>query len=282
MADTAPATAAPPLTAMAVDAAPTMAVDAAPTTAAPLWHSFVAGTCGGVAAVAVGHPFDTVKVRLQTARSLGPQLFRGLYSGVSASLCGVVPFWTVYYGGYKLGRRIFPDESLVHGFCAGGVAGAVSAPVVVCSETVKTIAQAERKSSGDALRLIFRQPGLLRRLLAVTPVTVAYMVPSQGVFYLSFEVASRHVAEAIAGGCAGVAEWSTSLPADTLRSKMYYDRLVARGSRSAIEIARDATRARGVWGLYAGLAPALLRSFPANAAAFFAIGHATRALEGVS
>ena len=272
MADTAPATAAPP-----------MAVDAAPTTAAPLWHSFVAGTCGGVAAVAVGHPFDTVKVRLQTARSLGPQLFRGLYSGVSASLCGVVPFWIVYYGGYKLGRRIFPDESsLVQGFCAGGVAGAVSAPVVVCSETVKTIAQAERKSSGDALRLILRQPGLLRRLLAVTPVTVAYMVPSQGVFYLSFEVASRHVAEAIAGGCAGVAEWSSSLPADTLRSKMYYDRLVAGGSRSAIEIARDATRARGVWGLYAGLAPALLRSFPANAAAFFAIGHATRALEGVS
>ena len=108
------------------------------------------------------------------------------------------------------------------------------------------------------------------------------MVPSQGVFYLSFEIASRHVAEAIAGGCAGVAEWSTSLPADTLRSKMYYDRLVAGGSRSAIEIARDATRARGVWGLYAGLAPALLRSFPANAAAFFAIGHATRALEGVS
>ena len=266
------------------DAAPSMA-DAAPTTAAPapLWHSFVAGTCGGVAAVAVGHPFDTVKVRLQTARSLGPQLFRGLYSGVTASLCGVVPFWTVYYGGYKLGRRVFPDESsLLQGFCAGGVAGAVSAPVVVCSETIKTIAQAERKSSGDALRQILRQPGLLRRLLAVTPVTVAYMVPSQGVFYLSFEIASRHVAEAIAGGCAGVAEWSTSLPADTLRSKMYYDRLVAGGSRSAIEIARDATRARGVWGLYAGLAPALLRSFPANAAAFFAIGHATRALEGVS
>ena len=50
MADTAPATAAPP---MAVDAAPTMAVDAAPTTAAPLWHSFVAVSGGAAVAGAV-------------------------------------------------------------------------------------------------------------------------------------------------------------------------------------------------------------------------------------
>lgn len=37
-------------------------------------RSFVAGGAGGVCAVLVGHPFDLVKVRLQTAE-------KGVYSG---------------------------------------------------------------------------------------------------------------------------------------------------------------------------------------------------------
>ena len=37
-------------------------------------RSFVAGGAGGVCAVVVGHPFDLVKVRLQTAQ-------KGMYTG---------------------------------------------------------------------------------------------------------------------------------------------------------------------------------------------------------
>jgi solute carrier family 25 carnitine/acylcarnitine transporter 20/29 len=68
-------------------------------------RDFVAGGVGGVCAVLVGHPFDLVKVRLQTAEKgvysgamdvvrktitrEGP--IRGLYAGVSAPLVGVTP-----------------------------------------------------------------------------------------------------------------------------------------------------------------------------------------------
>lgn len=68
-------------------------------------RDFVAGGVGGVCAVVVGHPFDLVKVRLQTAEKgvyngamdvvrktiarEGP--VRGLYAGVSAPLVGVTP-----------------------------------------------------------------------------------------------------------------------------------------------------------------------------------------------
>lgn len=68
-------------------------------------RDFVAGGAGGVCAVLVGHPFDLVKVRLQTAEKgvysgaldvarktiarEGP--IRGLYAGVSAPLVGVTP-----------------------------------------------------------------------------------------------------------------------------------------------------------------------------------------------
>ena len=68
-------------------------------------RDFAAGGVGGVCAVLVGHPFDLVKVRLQTAEKgvysgamdvvrktiarEGP--IRGLYAGVSAPLVGVTP-----------------------------------------------------------------------------------------------------------------------------------------------------------------------------------------------
>jgi solute carrier family 25 (mitochondrial carnitine/acylcarnitine transporter), member 20/29 len=68
-------------------------------------RDFAAGGVGGVCAVVVGHPFDLVKVRLQTAEKgvysgamdvvrktiarEGP--IRGLYAGVSAPLVGVTP-----------------------------------------------------------------------------------------------------------------------------------------------------------------------------------------------
>jgi solute carrier family 25 (mitochondrial carnitine/acylcarnitine transporter), member 20/29 len=68
-------------------------------------RSLAAGGFGGVCAVVVGHPFDLVKVRLQTAeRGVYSGAFdvvrkaiardglrRGLYAGVSAPLVGVTP-----------------------------------------------------------------------------------------------------------------------------------------------------------------------------------------------
>ncbi|KAI4144583.1 MAG: hypothetical protein LQ340_006595, partial [Diploschistes diacapsis] len=69
------------------------------------FRSLAAGGVGGVCAVIVGHPFDLVKVRLQTAEKgvyssaldvvrktvAREGLARGLYAGVSAPLVGVTP-----------------------------------------------------------------------------------------------------------------------------------------------------------------------------------------------
>lgn len=68
-------------------------------------RALVAGGVGGVFAVVVGHPFDLVKVRMQTAEKgvyngamdvlrkgiAKDGLVRGLYAGVSAPLVGVTP-----------------------------------------------------------------------------------------------------------------------------------------------------------------------------------------------
>jgi hypothetical protein len=68
-------------------------------------RALVAGGVGGVFAVVVGHPFDLVKVRMQTAEKgvyngamdvlrkgiARDGLVKGLYAGVSAPLVGVTP-----------------------------------------------------------------------------------------------------------------------------------------------------------------------------------------------
>lgn len=81
-------------------------------------RDFVAGGVGGVFAVVVGHPFDLVKVRLQTSEAgvykgaidcvtktiAREGAVRGLYAGVSAPLVGVTPMCKSLK---KLGSRIY-------------------------------------------------------------------------------------------------------------------------------------------------------------------------------
>ena len=45
---------------------------AAPSAAVQLAKDVFAGTCGGISVTLVGHPFDTLKVRLQTQPTTNP------------------------------------------------------------------------------------------------------------------------------------------------------------------------------------------------------------------
>ena len=62
----------------------------------PLWIDFVAGYAGGVCGVLVGHPFDTVKIRLQTRGHLyksGTHAFKSIFKteGIRGFFKGVLP-----------------------------------------------------------------------------------------------------------------------------------------------------------------------------------------------
>ena len=81
--------------------------------------------------------------------------------------------------------------------------------------------QASGRSSAATLRHVLRDGArdAARRVLAVAPYTLLLMVPSQGLYWLTYETASaaavsssRLASEMFAGGCAGVVEWSTALP----------------------------------------------------------------------
>lgn len=87
--------------------------------------SFWAGGFGGMCTVLTGHPFDTVKVRLQTMpvagtnripmyrgaldcayKTVTDEGIRGLYKGMLAPLVGAIPLFAVCFFGFNVGKKI--------------------------------------------------------------------------------------------------------------------------------------------------------------------------------
>lgn len=92
----------------------------------PLWTSLVSGTVGGAAAIAIGFPFETVKVRLQTGNT--SRLFSRLFAGVTAPLATVTPAWTLMYASYFAAQQFseaYMDDwdAVTKGAFAGAVCG---------------------------------------------------------------------------------------------------------------------------------------------------------------
>jgi len=156
-------------------------------TPAPLWQSLVAGTAGGVCNTLVGHPLDTVKVRLQTGQKKG--LWKGLYSGVGSRMAGVIPDWIACYIGYSFGKRIeYPKWVTcdMKSFSAGCIAGFLGGLVLTPFDSVKIHAQNHNVSTLKAVRQLGPR-GLFRGFCA----TMVWSVPSQAVFFLAFDVGLR-------------------------------------------------------------------------------------------
>ncbi|KAJ4376247.1 hypothetical protein N0V83_001530 [Neocucurbitaria cava] len=87
------------------------------------YRGFVAGVFSGIAKLSVGHPFDTVKVRLQTTdkshfrgpvdcllQTIRKEGFRGLYKGATPPLVGWMFMDSIMLGSLSMYRRLLNDS----------------------------------------------------------------------------------------------------------------------------------------------------------------------------
>lgn len=87
------------------------------------YKGFVAGIFSGIAKLSVGHPFDTIKVRLQTSgrsqfrgpvecvvQTLQKEGVKGLYKGATPPLIGWMAMDSVMLGSLTLYRRLLNDH----------------------------------------------------------------------------------------------------------------------------------------------------------------------------
>ncbi|KAF1931635.1 mitochondrial carrier [Didymella exigua CBS 183.55] len=189
-------------------------------------RALVAGGVGGVFAVVVGHPFDLVKVRMQTAEKgvytgamdvlrkgiAREGLVRGLYAGVSAPLVGVTPMFAVSFWGYDLGKQLVTSVSTVEngqfsvaqisaaGFFSAIPQTIITAPfervkVLLQIQGQKTLAPGEkhRYNGGvDVVRQLYKEGGI-RSVYRGSAMTLARDGPGSAFYFATYETVKRNL-----------------------------------------------------------------------------------------
>ncbi|KAF2195028.1 mitochondrial carrier [Zopfia rhizophila CBS 207.26] len=187
-------------------------------------RALVAGGVGGVCAVVVGHPFDLVKVRLQTAekgvyngaldvvrKTIAREgVARGLYAGVSAPLVGVTPMFAVSFWGYDVGKQLVSNFSTIRnnqlsvaqisaaGFFSAIPMTLITAPfervkVLLQIQGQKQLAPGEKpKYSGgvDVVRQLYKEGGI-RSVFRGSAMTLARDGPGSAAYFATYEVIKR-------------------------------------------------------------------------------------------
>lgn len=273
---------------------------------APKYLGFVAGMFSGVTKNAVGHPFDTVKVRLQTSegRFKGPmdcvwQTLRkegpkGFYKGFTPPLIGWVLMDSVMLGLLHLYKRllmenVYTDEKkmplsghILAGLGSGWTVSFVAAPI----EQFKARLQVQY----DAKTKIYKGPiDVARQLWKISPLTWYSGLFSTMVFRTNFifwwglyeiftdwfyknTALSKPAVNFWVGGFSATVFWIFAYPADVVKQTIMTDSPFKQDKKfhKYTDAVKFIYREKGLAGFTRGFGPSILRSFPANAAALAA------------
>ncbi|XP_071386346.1 mitochondrial basic amino acids transporter-like isoform X1 [Centroberyx affinis] len=266
---------------------------------------FLAGCIGGAAGVLVGHPFDTVKVRLQV-QNVDKPLYRGtfhcfqsivrqesmlgLYKGIGSPMMGLTFINAIVFGVQGNTMRRLGQDTPMNQFLAGAAAGAIQCVICCPMELAKTRMQmqgtGEKKSkrklyknSLDCLVRIYNREGL-RGVNRGMVTTLIRETPGFGVYFLAYDVLTRHLGcepddpymipkLLFAGGMSGIASWLSTYPVDVIKSRLQADGVGGVNQYSSIaDCVRQSVRKEGYMVFTRGLTSTLLRAFPVNAATF--------------
>ncbi|KAL4399469.1 carnitine transporter [Malassezia pachydermatis] len=273
--------------------------------------SFLSGGFGGVCAVLVGHPFDLIKTRLQTAtpgtytgsmdvirKTIAADGIKGLYRGMGPPLVGVTPIFALSFFSYDLGKKLVyamtPNRTDQHLTLSElGFAGFFSAiPTVMVAgpaERIKVLLQLQGQSStgpkyngpGDVVRQLYKEGGL-RSIFKGTGGTLARDGPGSAAYFAAYELAKRYLTPPDSDPkninilttitAGGLAGMANwALAIPPDVIKSRYQGAPEGTYKSFMDCARKTVAADGVGALFKGFGPAMARAFPANAAVFVGV-----------
>lgn len=262
-------------------------------------ESLLAGAAGGISLVLVGHPFDLVKVRLQTSTAftstsdafktlLQREGLVGVYRGVSAPLLGVAPIFAINIWGYDQGRRLAnllfgPIEDWKIAAVGGAFSALPTSLLQVPGDRIKLrlqVSNAKKHASPVAeLRAILAEGTGWMGLYRGYWITLAREIPGSAIYFANYtwtrsclekQAAFPEAASILlAGGLAGTLNGFLTLPIDTIKSR--YQAAPEGTFQSARQVFWRLLSVEGPGALFRGLGPVLMRAFPANAACFSGI-----------
>lgn len=218
--------------------------------------------------------------------------FKGFYKGVIPPLIGVTPIFAVSFWGYDVGKKLVAANSSSQGplsnaqLATAGFLSAIPTTLVTApTERIKVVLQTNssgKQSMGSAAKQLVKEGGV-QSLFKGSLATLARDGPGSALYFASYEVSKKYLNHinppevgtpvsitnvCISGGIAGMSMWLVVFPIDTIKTKLQ----ASTGSSNMAQVTREIYRTRGgIKGFFPGLGPALLRSFPANAATFLGV-----------
>jgi len=266
---------------------------------------FLAGGAGGLCLLAVGQPFDTVKVRMQTQNHIyknaiscvkttlakeGPTAF---YKGVAPMV--IAPVFALSFMGYEHGKQIFGSDSYTKLALAGAWSGLYTTAIIGPGERIKCVTQTTDKYGKGSLAVMkgLYAEGGLRTVCRGMGMTLTRDGIGGAFYYGLYETLKRKFKERsekeelsvaenlLAGGLSGVFMWSIVYPFDLIKSRIQ-TAPESMGRADVIKEVKSEISAKGVGKVcYRGIGVVLLRAFPANAACFLGYEKTKKALKNL-
>ncbi len=261
-------------------------------------NDFLPGIIGGIMNTYAGHPFDTIKVRMQNInggyngsidcfkKTLKHEGFRGIYRGSIISTYGLMVENSIVFAvNENLKRRMHNvdgkqsldlHQDMIFGSISGITASIISCPF----ESIKCQMQVSEKKQSLSLYDTLKKMNISRLyngLGATCFRTVSYYLCFFPIYTRSIDLISlitkrskskqNLIDYSIAGGLSGAATWGIVYPMDVIKCNQQLNEKKI----SIASIAKILYRNKGFRGFYAGFTPTILRSFPANAGLIFGI-----------
>lgn len=258
---------------------------------------FVAGGVAGAASVVVGHPADTVKIRLQlfgAERYSGPvdcfaklvqeegffALFRGLFTPLASQAFINSLMFLGYSSALKLMAGGEDKATHLQRMVAGGVAAMPQSFILCPTDLIKIrLQQDTTQYTGvrDCFMKTYRTGGITS-LFQGQCATLMRDMPALSCYFSSYYffntnlktcIQSEVTTSFIAGALAGAASWIIVYPMDVAKSTIQgMSSTTPLKDRRVFTVLKNIQQHHGFRQLYRGLGIALIRSLPVNAVVF--------------
>lgn len=266
----------------------------------------IAGSLGGTANVLVGQPLDTIKVKMQTFSKLYSSslqcfmstlktdgIVRGLYAGTMPAIVANVAENSVLFCAYgacqtALARARYSTTNIdklgaLDKAISGSGAAFFSSFTLCPTELIKCKLQAAREKMGTTNITAFKvtkdviKNNGFRGLFSGLTSTMAREMPGYFFFFGGYEATKLILAgdnngpislplTVVAGGVGGVCLWAAIFPFDLVKSRIQVDNL----KDGLLVVLSQVVKEDGFRGLYRGLGPTLIRTFPSTGVLFVA------------
>ena len=243
------------------------------------------GAMAGISRALVGHPFDTVKVKMQTHpelyRSSMDALYvvmktegvRGLYRGVTAPVVGNAFISSIQFSVFNHFHQ--QSNAMIAGALAGAAGSLIASPVEYIRIKMQLANRLDNKKSYkgvlDCANHIVHQNGFnpfaLYRGLGITMAreSIGYAAFFSAYALVKDVTGIKLVDDTIRGIACGVALWGSMYPLDSIKSRIQ-GALLTHRHHGVLWHARDIYRTLGISGFFRGFDVTMLRAVPVNIA----------------